>query len=399
MAREPRTPVAEGDIRGLKYFKILNPILDRIHSDGTGRDRAGNRQLFFDQYASLILLYYFTPVITGLRGIQQASQLEKVQEKLGIKPTSLGSLSEAAGVFDPGLLREVLGELARKAVPPVTGREAEALRGLTAVDGTPLAALPRMAWALWLDDRNRAVKVHLHFDVLKGVPEDATLTAGCASETAQLRAGLKPDRLYVVDRGYADYTLFREILDAGSGFVGRLKSSAVTHPEQEFPLSDAARRAGVTADRTALLGGTASGMALQDPVRIAEFRTGKLDDRGKPEVFRPVTNRLDLDADLVALAYFYRWQIELFFRWFKCVLGCKHLLSTRPGGIAIQVYLGLIASLLITLATGAKPAKRTWEMLQFHFAGWATAEELDAHLADLEKKRRGALAKSKTRPA
>ena len=97
MAREPRTPVAEGDIRGLKYFRILNPILDRIHADGTGRDRSGNRQLFFDQYASLILLYYFTPVITGLRGIQQATQLEKVQKKLGIKPTSLGSLSEAAG--------------------------------------------------------------------------------------------------------------------------------------------------------------------------------------------------------------------------------------------------------------------------------------------------------------
>ena len=58
---------------------------------------------------------------------------------------------EASGVFDPELLRPVLADLAAKAVPVVSGREAEALRGLTAVDGTFFRALPRMAWALWRD--------------------------------------------------------------------------------------------------------------------------------------------------------------------------------------------------------------------------------------------------------
>ena len=55
-----------------------------------------------------------------------------------------------------------------------SGREAEALRGLTAVDGTLLTALPKMAWALWVDDEHRAVKMHLHFDVLKGVLVNGT---------------------------------------------------------------------------------------------------------------------------------------------------------------------------------------------------------------------------------
>ncbi len=45
-----------------------------------------------------------------------------------------------------------------------------------------------MAWALWVDDEHRAVRTHLHFDVLKGVPVEATVTEGNASETAQLRA-------------------------------------------------------------------------------------------------------------------------------------------------------------------------------------------------------------------
>ena len=81
--------------------------------------------------------------------------------------------------------------MAAQALPQIEGREAEALRGLTAVDGTLLAALPKMAWALWYAT-NRAVKMHLHFDVLKGVPVQATVTAGNASETVQLRATLQP---------------------------------------------------------------------------------------------------------------------------------------------------------------------------------------------------------------
>ena len=57
------------------------------------------------------------------------------------------------------------------------------------------------------------------------------------------------------------------------------------------------------------------------------------------------------------------------------------MLLQDANGVAIQVYVGLIASLLITLWTGRKPSKRTWEMLQFYFQGWASLEELEGHLA------------------
>ncbi len=75
------------------------------------------------------------------------------------------------------------------------------------------------------------------------------------------------------------------------------------------------------------------------------------------------TNALDLPAELVVLAYQYRWQIELFFRWLKCVLGCRHLLSQSQEGVQLQVYAAIIAALLIGLWIGAKPNKRTYEML------------------------------------
>jgi hypothetical protein len=136
MAPLRRPKIRGSDLRGFKYFKILGPLLDRLHDDASQRDRAQNRKLHYDQYAALILLYFFNPILTSLRGIQQASALDKVQKLLGCERAALGSLSEASRVFDPQLLRDIIGELADQAVPLVRGREAEALRGLTAVDGS-----------------------------------------------------------------------------------------------------------------------------------------------------------------------------------------------------------------------------------------------------------------------
>src|SRR5437899_2081718 len=112
MANKRRPKIKESDLGGFKYFKILQPMLDRLHDDATQRDRAGNRNLHFDQYASLLLLYFFNPILSSLRGIQQASELAKVQKLLGCKRVALGSLSEASRVFDPQLLHDIIGELA-----------------------------------------------------------------------------------------------------------------------------------------------------------------------------------------------------------------------------------------------------------------------------------------------
>jgi hypothetical protein len=385
MAHPRRKEISDKAVRGLKYFSVLGPLLDRLHADATERDRAGNRVLHFDQYAGLLLLAFFSPIVTSLRGIQQASSLAKVQKLLGCERAALGSLSEASRVFDPALLHEIIGALAAQALPQIQGREAEALRGLTAVDGTLLTALPKMAWALWVDDEHRAVKMHLHFDVLKGVPVETTVTAGNASETVQLRSTLQADRLYVIDRGYADYQLFQDIIDSGSSFIGRIRDNAVWTVVEERAVAAVARAAGVRTDRVVMLGGATSGAVFKQAVRVLEVETGKTDSQGRPEVLLLATDRLDLDAEHVALGYRYRWAVELFFRWFKCILGCRHLLSTCQNGITIQLYLGIIASLLISLWTGKKPTKRTLEMLNFFFAGMASEEELQEHIDKLHE--------------
>ncbi len=389
MARPRRRPLGPSDIEGLEYFDTLVPLLARLKEIGTDRDRAGNRQLFYDQYVSLLLLYFFSPAITSLRALQQASTLEAVQRRLGIRATSLGSFSEAARLFDAEALHQILRELAAKATPLVNEPHARQLLNLTAVDGSIFRAFPRMAWALWKDSDNRGVKLHLHFDVFCGTPDDASLTHASGSETDQLRAMLRPGRLYVIDRGYLDHELYREILEADSSFIGRIKDNAAYTAESELPLTKADTAAGVVSDqRIQRLGTPHHKNELKNHVlRLVKVQRTNEDD-GALETWWLLTNRLDLSAELIALGYRYRWTVELFFRWLKCVLGCKQLLTTSENGVALQIYTALIASLLIVLWTGRKPTKRTWEMLQFYFQGWASLKEVEAHL---EKQKRIAL--------
>lgn len=371
-------------LQGRRLIEPARRLLARLRPYGAERDRAGNRKLFYDQYVALLLLYFFTPTLTSLRALQNASNWEQTRRKLGVGRASLGALSEAAGVFDPKYLRAVIQELACQAAPLVQGREAQALEGLTAVDGTFFAALPRMAWALWEDAAHRGVKLHLQFDVLRSVPCDALVTPAAASEPRQLAQMLQPKRLYVLDRGYASYELFAGILAAGSSLVARVKDNVAFEVREERSLDEAARQAGVVRDAVLARLGTAHHKNLfpERPLRLVVVRT---EDRQGPSELWLVTDRLDLSADLVALAYRHRWSVELFFRWLKCVLGARHLVSHRAGGVTLQMYAALIVSLLITLHAARKPTKRTFETIQFYLAGWVSDAEFDAHLASLQR--------------
>lgn len=145
MSRKKRDRVESRDVTGLKYFDKLAPLLERLHDDGCERDRAANRELHYDQYCLLILLYLFNPVVTSLRGIQQASELEKVQRKLGCPRAALGSLSEAATVFDPERLKEIIAELGAELQPLARNPRLKDIdQTLTLVDGTLVSALPKL---------------------------------------------------------------------------------------------------------------------------------------------------------------------------------------------------------------------------------------------------------------
>jgi hypothetical protein len=384
------------DERALQGFRCAKPVLKllaHLHDAATQRDRAGNRQWHMDQHIALLLLFMFNPICDSLRALQRASQLKKVQRRWGVPRASLGSLSEANRVFDAQLLKGLIGELADQLKPlPHDPRLGDLGAILTLVDGTLLDALPKMAWALWKDDQHRGVKAHVHYELISGVPVRGTLTPAREHENHVFRTQLEPGRLYVLDRGFANYELLQQIRQAGSHFVCRLRDNARLIVHQECPLDEAAQRAGIVRDVVVEVGCRATTRHLIRVVEIACRPYRKVcgrktkHDRSGPcssDTLLVVTDRMDLSADVVALIYQRRWQIEVFFRFFKHVLGCRHLLSHSRNGIQLQLYAAIIACLLIALWTGKKPNKATCEMMAWYLAGVASQEELDAHLNSL----------------
>ena len=149
MARDTAVALRNSEIQGFSYLDRLQPVLRRLHDDG--QDKARNRRLFFDQYVSLLLLYFFNPILTSLNGLQQMTRLAEVREFIGGGPFSLGTLSAAQHAFDPALLEGLFNELVERIAPIDPPKEWEALKKLVAVDGSLLPGLPRMTWALWQD--------------------------------------------------------------------------------------------------------------------------------------------------------------------------------------------------------------------------------------------------------
>ena len=407
MKREPHATVSTEALRGLKYFRRLRPLLERLRDSGSQRDRAGNRSLHFDQYCALVLLMLFNPTMRSLRGIQQASQLKKVQKKLGCARTSLGSLSESVAVFEPERLKGIIAELAPQLQP--VGRDArlkDIRNTLTLVDATLLEALPRMAEASLLKARTGSGRIkwrlHTHFEVERYVPSRIDVThagGGAGDERAVLERTIESDRLYIMDRGYAKFTLFNGIVATGSSYVCRIRDNSKYDVVQERPLSKAAIAERVFQDAVVSIGTGSRKKARPDhSVRLVSIaikphrkagRSSHYNRKGSTGpgsdgVLRLATNLLDVPAEIIALLYHYRWTIEIFFRFFKQLLGCRHLLSYSQKGIEIQTYCAIIACMLLSLWTGKKPTRRTYEMICFYFTGLADEDELLEHIAKLK---------------
>ncbi len=86
-----------------------------------------------------------------------------------------------------------------------------------------------------MDADHRGVKLHLHFDVLKGVPADATPTPAACSEGEALAGSLQPGCLYVVDRGYVDYELFAKVIGVNSSLIARVKDNTASLSRRSVP--------------------------------------------------------------------------------------------------------------------------------------------------------------------
>jgi hypothetical protein len=347
----------------LPRLKAVEPVPGQV-------DR--RRTLAAADYFSLHLFGLLNPIVSSMRGLCVASRFGKMRPVCQ-RPVSPGSFSEAQHLFDPELLGEVVRELAAQARGTVQfgdERVRQAVATLTLVDGTVLRAVNRMAWAP-ASGKGCALRLNLHFSAFDQIPLAWSLTPGKSSELKEWQKMIKPGSFYVGDRLYSENHLqLKQLQKAGVDLVVRLKGNVVRGPKTEpAPLSAEDRQAGVVSDRVEELGCLGGGPVL----RIVEIHA-------PGHVLLLATTRRDLPAALIGLIYRYRWQIELFFKWFKTMLPCGHWLAESPAGVTIQLYCVMIAALLLLLWTGQRPTKRQMEALRFYWAGFIEEGELVAAL-------------------
>ena len=150
----------------LQGFKLIKKFRRILRSTNTGylphpSELDSRRNLAGKDYFSLFLFTYLNPVIKGMRGLCEATKLDKIQENVSSHYVSRGSFSEAQAIFNPQHLLSVIQTLSKQFQPTFGDKRIQKVcKELVAVDGTLLRALPRMTWALWQDEDHRSAKLH-----------------------------------------------------------------------------------------------------------------------------------------------------------------------------------------------------------------------------------------------
>jgi hypothetical protein len=379
-AVECAQPLREEDLRQWQLIDAFRQQLGRLAptlpAASTWTDPA--RKLQLAEYLSLFLFALVNPILATTRALCAASDLSRVQRELCGRSVSLGSFSEAQHLIEPAWLEKLFSQLAAQVPGPAPRDPHQAWQQWFARDGSLLPALPRMHWALFGGGKakksgapNNAVRLHLSFHLLDDKPAAAYITDGKTCERKTWKAQWERGAAYVGDRYYAeDYQCLSQLDAHGCTYIVRLLDQAVLTVLEELPLTEADRAAGVVRQARVELGRRACD-------RIQGVRVVWVHSATAGEL-RLATNLpvADAPAQLISVMYRRRWQIEGFFKWLKCLLGCRHWLAESQRGVTIQLYLALIAAVLLQLATGQRPNKRMLELIRLHQMGWATLEEL-----------------------
>lgn len=366
-----KPPVDTDQLRNWKLVEnFRSRVLPHLHERKlTPSELDPRRTLQVLDYLSAFLLAMFNPAFTSLRSLAHASHCKRMRQ-VTAKPFSAASFSEAQHLFDPQILAAVLRQLAVEIKAKALDTESdprvrEALESLVAVDGTVFRALDRMTWAPG-GGPGQSVRLHLQFSVLDQLPSQWVIAPGKVFESKIFRQHVQAGQFYVADRLYGcDYRLLAELQAAGAHFVFRTRGDAVAKPlGPEQPLSAEAKAAGVVSDRMVRLGLLPNG----PEVRLVIVRSGGNE-------FHLLTSRQDLPAELISLIYRQRWQIELYFKWLKTIINCRHWFAESERGAAMQIYAAMICSLLLRLWTGKNPNKRFVEALRWWQSGFASDQD------------------------
>jgi Transposase DDE domain/Domain of unknown function (DUF4372) len=211
-----------------------------------------------------------------------------------------------------------------------------------ALDSTTIdLCLSLFPWAHFRSTR-AAVKMHTLLDFRGNIPSFIHISDGKLHDVHALDMILpEAGAIYVMDRGYVDFTRLHGLHQAGAFFVTRAKSNLNAHRVYSAPTD---RSAGVIADQTIALDGHYTKRDYPVHLRRVRFRDAKT---GKTLVF--LTNLTALPALTVCDLYKSRWQVELFFKWIKQHLRIKKFYGTSENAVKTQIWIAVAVYVLVAI--------------------------------------------------
>jgi len=231
---------------------------------------------------------------------------------------------------------ELFEKLYVKAAKQLPKGHAE-LGDLTIIDGSLIDSVLSMYWADYRNGAKKA-KVHIGFDLNRGIPKKIFLTDGKGDERPFVSKILAPGETGVMDRYYQRHKSFDEWQTEGKHFICRIKESTT---KTEIRKNDVQPGGIVFYDSIVLLG-TQYVNRTEKEVRLVGYRVANVD-------YWIATDRHDLSAEQIAFAYKLRWNIEIFFGWWKRHLKVYHLISRSKYGLMVQMLAGLITYILLAI--------------------------------------------------
>jgi len=348
----------------------------------------GNRTLHIDQAFLGLLLAFFEPLVRSLRTIESCGDFGG---RLDLQRLARSTMSDAMRVFDPAHLKPVIHDLQAR-VPHLASTDAdlhEIARRIIAADGTYLTTLVNTTWALRHTKSNGKgqgqVRVNVQMDVATWTPQVVTVSGDDGeSEAAAFARDLLSDVLYVIDRNFLEFSFLNQLLEKDNDFVLRIRANApATQVILARPLTPADVEAGVIRDEIVLLTGR--------DAPVGEFRQVTIistNRHGEAETIGLLTNLMnEAAAHVIGAIYRQRWQIELFFKWFKTWARMDHLLSASRNGITFQLYVAVIAVLMIYVQTGRRVSIYALVALNQMAHGQMTFEQVMAVINRRERER------------
>jgi hypothetical protein len=212
-----------------------------------------------------------------------------------------------------------------------------------ALDSTSIdLCLSLFKWAPYVETKG-AVKVHTQMDLRGSIPTHFEITSGKVNDVNFLdMIEYENNAHYVIDRGYIDFGRLYRIHQASALFVTRAKRKMRW---KRLYSGTVDRSSGLRCDQIIVLTGIGMYERYPDKLRRIKYYDSKT---GHYYVF--LTNDFNIDAQIVADLYKYRWKIELFFKWIKQHLKIKTFWGQSENAVKTQICIAICAYFIVAVA-------------------------------------------------